>query len=302
MDINILRTFVAIIDESSFAAAARRMGISRSLASKHISDLEAELGASLLTRTTRAVRPTAVGLQYSHQIRAVLDQLDAANEEVRASSAMPSGALKIGAPIAYALRILQPHILDFMNAFPGVQLEIVLDDGTSDLIGEGFDAIIRIGPLADSTLRARRIHAANIILVASPEYIAANGVPQTPADLLNHSTLHYTNLRGPDTWPLRRNGEVIYQKVQPVLSSNNTDLLHSMARAGKGIVLVPELIVADDIAAGQLIPVMCDYLMPDIPINLIHPPGRLMTGALRSFLDFFSRLDLARPTDHCSGG
>lgn len=301
MDTNILRTFICIIDEGSFAAAARRMGISRSLASKYIADLEADLRANLLTRTTRAVRPTAVGLQYSHRIRAVLDQLDAANEEVRATTGQPSGTLKIGAPIAYAMKVLQPHILGFMETYPDVQLEIILDDGTSNLIGDGFDAVIRIGTMADSTLHARRMHEAKIILVASPDYIAARGIPEIPNDLLKHSTLHYTNLRGPETWPLHRDGEVIYQKVQPVLSSNNPDLLHSMARSGKGIVLVPELIVSEDIAEGRLVPIMCDYVLPEIPINLVYPPGRLMTGALRSFLDYFGRLDLDPPASHCDG-
>ena len=159
MDINVFRTFVSVIDEGSFSAAAQRMGISRSLCSKHVADLEAEVGVRLLTRTTRKVTPTAVGLSYCQALRDVLARLDEATEAVKASSLTLSGSLKIGSPILYTLKVLQPHLLDFMERHRDVHLQIVLDDGTNDIVAEGFDAVIRIGNLKDSTLHARRLHA-----------------------------------------------------------------------------------------------------------------------------------------------
>lgn len=292
MDINVFRTFVSVIDEGSFSAAAQRMGISRSLCSKHVADLEAEVGVRLLTRTTRKVTPTAVGLSYCQALRDVLARLDEATEAVKASSLTLSGSLKIGSPILYTLKVLQPHLLDFMERHRDVHLQIVLDDGTNDIVAEGFDAVIRIGNLKDSTLHARRLHAVRIMLVASPDYLARNGRPEVPADLLRHDCLHYTNLPGNLTWPLRRGSRTIRQPVRPVFFSNNTELLHSMALNGRGLALLPEFVVRDGIETGRLEVVMGEYALPDLPVNLIYPSGKLMTGAMRSFLDFAVKLRL----------
>lgn len=292
MDISVFRTFVSVIDEGSFSGAALRMGISRSLCSKHVADLEADLGVRLLTRTTRKVTPTATGLSYCQALRDVLARLDEATEAVKATSGHLSGSLKIGSPIFYTLKVLQPHLLDFMGRYRDVQLQIVLDDGANDIIGDGFDAVIRIGNLKDSTLHARRLHAVRIMLVAAPDYLARNGRPEKPADLLRHDCLHYTNLPGNLTWPLRRGTRTIRQPVRPIFFSNNTEMLHSMALNGKGLALLPEFVVRDGIAAGQLEVVMCEYALPDLPVNLVYPSGKLMTGAMRSFLDFATKLRL----------
>lgn len=293
MDTTILRTFISILDEGSFSSAARRMGISRSMCSKYISDLEQDLGARLLTRTTRAVRPTALGLEYSNRVREVLRHLDNANEMVRNASGHPAGPLKIGAPASYTHKILLPHVMRFMDEHPDIQLEMALDDGKSDLIGEGYDAVIRIGHLDDSTLHARKLNEATIFLVASPDYLKKNGFPEEPSDLTHHDCLHYTNLRGAGTWPLRDGNKTIYQKVQPFFSSNNTDLLHSLAVSGRGIALLPGFTISDDMSAGKLVPLMTNYALPDIPVNLVYPSGKLMTAAMRSFLDFITRIDIS---------
>lgn len=162
MDISVFRTFVSVVDEGSFSTAALRMGISRSLCSKHVADLEAHLGVRLLTRTTRKVTPTPMGLSYSRDLREVLARLDAATELVKAASGNLSGTLKIGSPIFYTLKVLQPHLLDFMERHRDVQLQIVLDDGASDIIGDGFDAVIRIGNLKDFDLvRAQAAHGSH---------------------------------------------------------------------------------------------------------------------------------------------
>lgn len=292
MDTTILRTFISILDEGSFSAAARRMGISRSLCSKYISDLEADLGARLLTRTTRALRPTALGIEYAQHIREVLNRLDNANEMVRSASGHPAGALKIGAPSAYVHKVFHPHILRFMDDHPDIQMEMVLDDGVTNLVAGGFDAMIRIGILGDSTLHARKLHEAAILLVASPDYLERQGVPGCPADLSQHSCLHYTNLRGSGTWPMRCGEQTFHQKVQPVFSTNNTELLQSLAVSGKGIALLPRFIVAEDLEAGRLVQLLTNFTQPDIPVNLVYPTGKLMTAAMRSFLDFTSHLRL----------
>lgn len=149
MDISVLRTFLFVVEEGSFAAAARRMGISRSLCSKNVADLEADLGARLLTRTTRKVTLTAIGQDFHPRLKDLLERLDAAKEAVRTALDTPTGELKIGSPILYTLKVFQPQLLTFMERFPDIRLQILLDDGASDLVGEGFDAVIRIGNLKD---------------------------------------------------------------------------------------------------------------------------------------------------------
>ncbi|MEH6786179.1 MAG: LysR family transcriptional regulator [Paracoccus sp. (in: a-proteobacteria)] len=292
MDIAILRTFVAIIDEGSFAAAARRMSISKSLCSKHVSDLEADLGARLLHRTTRSVTPTAAGQCYANRVRDVLARLDEASEAVRALSDHPVGPVKIGSPIVYTLNVLRPHLLRFIESNPHVQLEVMLDDGRSDIIAGGFDAVIRIGHLPDSALTARKLHEARIVMVASPGYVAEHGAPEVPADLTRHRCLHYSNLPGSGTWPLQQGKVLIHQRVRIAFASNNSELLRMMAIEGRGIALLPLFALGDELETGALVPLMPDHALPDVPVSLVYPSRRLLTAAMRSFLDFTASLRL----------
>ncbi len=293
METAVLRTFLHIVDAGSFAEAARRMGISKSLCSKYISDLEESLGARLLTRSTRSVKPTAVGLDYSTRVREILSQLDAATEAVRTISAQPSGPLKIGAPIFYTLRVLQPHMLRFIEQHPEIQLEAVLDDERADLVGDSFDAVIRIGDLDDSGLFARHLHDVRLMLVASPGYLAEHGVPAKPADLSDHRSIYYTNLRGSGTWPFRRGNEVIHQKIVPVFQTNNGEMVRAAAMDGKGIAMMPLFMIDDELRDGRLVPILTDFFLPEVPVNLIYPSRRHMTAALRAFMEFMAGLKLA---------
>ncbi|WP_304617146.1 LysR family transcriptional regulator [Paracoccus sp. (in: a-proteobacteria)] len=299
MDIKALRAFVAIVEEGSFTAAARRLRLSKAMCSKLISDLEADLGARLLMRTTRAVKPNAAGTAFYAEIADILARLDAAAEGVRASTQRPSGPLKLSAPVQYMLNVFQPHLLRFMREFPEIRLETVLDDSRSDLVRDGFDAIIRIGPLDDSALHARRLHDVPTLMVASPAYIREHGAPAHPAELRDHACLHYSNLRGSNTWPLSINGEVSYHKINPIFSSNNTELLRLMALNGQGVALTPRFHVEDDLRQGLLLPVMPDYEFPRVPVNVLYSSRKNVSAALAAFLDFIGdlRLDADAPPD-----
>lgn len=286
MDTAVLQTYLHIVEEGSFAAAARRMGISRSLTSKYISDLESDLGARLLTRSTRAVRPTDVGLDYYAQIKDVLSRLEAANEAVRHISGFARGRLRIAAPNSYTLKVLQRQLMQFVEDFPEVQLDLVLDDGNSGLVSEGFDAVIRVGDLEDSALLARKLHEVRVLVVASPEYLATFGVPQKPADLLNHRCLYYTNVKGAGTWPFQHGAEVLHQKIHPFFSSNSGDMIRAAALEGKGIAMGVDFMVDEDLLAGRLVQVLAEFTLPNLPVHLIYPSSRNMTAALRAFMDF----------------
>lgn len=292
MDIAALRTFLCILDEGSFAAAARHLSISKSQCSKHISALESDLGARLLTRTTRAVTPTTIGAAYGDRVRRIIEQLDAAGEAVKAASDRPSGKLKIGSPIFYTLDVLQPHLIRFMDTHPEIHLELILDDNRVDLIAGGFDAVIRIGRLEDSGTHARKLQDTRFYLVASPEYIATHGQPTEPAQLMAHRCLHYANMRGAGTWPFLNGPDTIHQRVQIEFSTNNPEMIKSLALSGKGVALMPHFEIAEALADGRLIVLMPDYSLPTLPVNLIYPTRRLMTAALRSFIDFIGSLKL----------
>ena len=286
MDTAVLQTYVHIVDEGSFAAAARRMGISKSLSSKYISDLEASLGARLLTRSTRSVRPTEVGIDYYRQVKEVLTRLEVANETVRQVSQHPSGRLRIASPISYTLKVLQPQMMNFVETYPDVQLDLVLNDSTNDLVGDGFDAVIRVGELEDSSLYARKLHAVKVLTVASPSYLEIFGTPEKPADLVNHRSLYYTNIKGAETWPFRHNDEIIYQKIYPFFSSNNGEMIRAAALDGKGIAMGVDFLVDEDLQSGRLVQVLPEFSLPDLPVHLIYPSTRNMTAALRAFMDF----------------
>lgn len=291
MDTAVLRTYVHIIEEGSFAGAARRMGVSRSLVSKYVSDLEARLGAQLLTRSTRSLSPTELGRSYFEQVREILQHLDDADDSVRQGVGMVAGKLRIGAPVTFTLQVLNPHVMRFMEAYPDVRLDLSLDDGCVDPVAAGFDATIRVGVLDDSSMRARHLCEVDTVLVASPEYLAEHGTPTEPADLSAHRILYYTNTKSAGTWPFRRGNEVIHQKVTPAFSTNNGDMIRTAALDGQGVALTVGFQVAADLAAGRLVPILTNYGLPELPVSVIWPSSRNMGAALRAFVDFLGQSD-----------
>ncbi|MBT9384333.1 LysR family transcriptional regulator [Pseudooceanicola sp. CBS1P-1] len=286
MDTIALRTYALIVEEGSFSAAADRLGISRSMCSKHINDIEANLGARLLTRTTRSVKPTGIGLDYYAKVRKILDLLDEANESVKTETNTAAGRLKIGAPVSYTLSILRPHLVRFMRDYPAIQLEVSLDDKLHDMISEGYDAVIRVGELEDTSMHARQFHHVSTHVVASPGYLEENGTPEVPSDLSHHRTLYYANMRGAGTWPFKRGEELFYQKIHPVFSANNGELIATAALDGLGIAFLPDFLVREHIQEGRLKALLCEYSLPDIPISVVYPSRRNASAALKAFIDF----------------
>ncbi len=291
MDTNILKAYTLIVEEGTFSAAARRLGISKSMCSKYISDLEEQLGARLLTRSTRSVKPTAIGVEYYHKARRILDLLEEANESAKTESASTTGRLRIGSPVSYSLRALQPHILQFIERYPGIQLESILDDSKSDLIADGFDAVIRIGDLDETSMVARRVHSVKSMVVAAPAYLQRHGTPDQPSDLAAHRVLHYTNLGGAATWPFQKDDELVWQKVHPRFASNNGEIIRAAALAGHGIAYLPEFLIRDDLTAGSLVPLMTGFTRPDVPISIVYPSRKNASAALKAFLEFAPQIE-----------
>jgi len=282
-----IRVFVAVAEQGSFAAAAEHLGLSRTAASKHVQDLEARLGVTLLNRTTRSVSLTQAGAAYFERAQRILDELETADSEASLQTRTPRGRLRVSVPVSFGVRHLAPPLKDFMEAFPEVQLDIVANDRQVNLVDEGFDLAIRIGQLADSSLIARRIATTRLILCASPRYLGAHARPIHPRDLSEHVCLGYPYWSGQDAWTFHgRDGETYKVPVKNQLWSNNGDLLLNAAISGLGIIRQPDFIVHDAIARGELAQLLPELRAPEIGIHVVYPPAPVMPLRVRVFIDY----------------
>src|SRR6188472_2758615 len=195
--------FVHVVDHGGFTDAARKMGLSKSAVSKHVSALEGRLAVRLLNRTTRRVSPTEVGLAYYDRARSVLAEASEADSMVTAMQATPRGSLRVSAPINFGIKQISPAVARFLSDYPEVDIHMVLEDRYVEVLAEDFDVAIRIGNLADSSLKAKKLAMARSILAASPAYLAEMGRPETIDDLGRHRLLHYSHLSSGNFWRLR---------------------------------------------------------------------------------------------------
>jgi DNA-binding transcriptional LysR family regulator len=284
-----MEAFVTIVDQGGFTDAARKLGVSKSAVSKHISALEARLGARLLNRTTRRISPTEIGLAYYDRAKTVLSSASEADEMVSAMQTSPRGELRVSAPVSFGTTHLAPATADFLTMFPDVSVNMVFDDRFVELVAEGFDMAIRIGHLADSSLRARKLAEARIFMLASPGYLDRAGVPKRPEDLAEHSLLHYSNMSNGNAWKVRlKSGEERMIRGTGRFTANNGEALMKAAEAGVGIVVIPSFIAAKALAAGTVVPVMPEIELDRLGIYAVHPPGRFAPPKVRAYIDFLA--------------
>ncbi|MTW10918.1 LysR family transcriptional regulator [Pseudoduganella eburnea] len=280
-----MEVFVAAVDSGSFTSAAERFGISAVMVGKHVRELEQRLGAALLTRTTRRQSLTEIGRQYAEQCRAILAQIDAAERGAESLRLAPRGVLKVSCAVSFGMEWLAPMIADYLEQYPEVSIDLNLNDRMIDMVEEGFDVAVRIGPLEDSSLVARPLGPYGVVICGSPDYLARRGVPRVPADLAQHECLEFSGWVPQARWRLK--GEKDARNV-PLsrLRANNSYALKQAALAGFGLVMQAEVILAQDIAAGRLVRVLDDYLPLPRPMHLLYPRSRQPTPKLTSFIDF----------------
>ncbi len=281
-----MQLFVHVVDAGSFTAGAEQMGISRALASKLIQALEDSLGVRLLNRTTRRISLTDPGKNYYERVNSVLESLAEAEAEAAELQIEPRGRMRVSAPISFAVRHLAPALAEFQRRFPRVELELGLNDRLVDIVDEGFDLAIRISRLADSSLVARRIAPASLVLVAAPAYLARAGTPTEPAQIAAHNTLVYTLSSKRDEWTFRRNGETRSVKLDGNLHVNNGDFVCAAAIEGCGIAMLPTFIVFDALQRGELVPLLADWDVPPIGIHAVYPQTRALPAKTRVLIDF----------------
>lgn len=284
------RMFVAVLDAGSFAAAARRLGTSSGQASKLVSALETELGVQLIKRTTRALSPTEVGQAYYERMKALLDEFDGLDASVRNASGAPSGRLRLTAPVSFGTHCLTAALLDFIDAFPEIQLDVSFSDRVVDLVEEGFDIAVRIGKPVDSSLIARRLCDARVVTIASPVYIDRKGMPEAPEDLGGHDCIVDTNFRDPHRWSFMRPGteDRISVTITGRMQFSNGEACLMAAKAGFGIARVPSFIAGPSVRNGDVQTLFSDMEDAPLSINAVYPPARHLALKVRTLVDFLA--------------
>jgi DNA-binding transcriptional LysR family regulator len=281
-----MNAFTKVVATRSYAEAGRRLGLTRSAISKAVSELERSLGARLLDRTTRRVSPTEAGLAYYERCVAILAQVEETEIQISRLHDEPKGVLKINAPMSFGMLYLGAAVADFMARHGGLNVELTLDDRFIDPLAEGVDVTLRIGALADSSLIARRLAPARLVLVASPDYLARHGAPQSLADLARHRCLHYGHASASTRWPLTENGKPVSVPVTAALCSNNGDVLRVAALKGNGITPLPTFMVGPDIKAGRLAVVLPEHQPATLGLFALYAPNRYLAAKTRVFIDF----------------
>ncbi|HAW46083.1 MAG TPA: LysR family transcriptional regulator [Roseovarius sp.] len=282
-----MEAFATVVDQGGFTDAARKMGISKSAVSKHVSSLEARLGARLLNRTTRRVSPTEIGLAYYDRALRVLNDAGEADALVSSMQSDPSGLLRISVATDFGVNHLSPVLGQFLEDFPDITVNMVLNNRYVELISEGFDMAVRIGDLEDSTLRARKLSETTRRMIASPAYFKKYGRPQKIDDLNEHKLLHYSSQGGNAVWKLTApSGEKRQVRTAGGLSVNDGQSLLNAAISGLGIAYLPSFLYARALAEGQVEDAMPDLPMETQGIYAVYPPGRFTQPKVRAFIDF----------------
>ncbi|MBD9391575.1 LysR family transcriptional regulator [Acidovorax sp. ACV01] len=280
-----MRVYVLAVEKGSLTAAALASGISATMAGNHLRTLEKRLGAQLLHRTTRRQHLTAFGDEYYARCKEILRLVAETDALAQNLQLAPAGQLRISAPVTFGTEALMPVLSTYLDRYPDVSVDLVLNDRVVDLLEEGFEAAVRIGPLPDSALIARPLSPYQLMVCASPAYLARRGTPQKPADLSSHECVAFSPAVLTE-WKLTGDEGVCRVPVSGRLQVNNGQALRVAALHGLGIVLQPSFQLAGDVRAGRLVQLFPGYDLPSRPMHVVYPPDRYRSPKLRSFVDF----------------
>lgn len=281
-----LRVFIAVAEAKGFAKAATVLHSSPPAVTRAVAALEDRLGVRLFDRTTRTVHLTEPGARFLEDARRVLGDLDTAEQDVRGEARSASGQLTITASVAFGRDVLRPVVADFVEAHPLVNVSMLLFDRVVDLVDEGFDLAVRIAHLPDSALVSTHIGDVRRMLVASPDYLKKRGAPRKPADLKTHSVISHTTLLPGREWRYMSDGKAARMALQPSIETNDAHANIALAESGKGITLALSYMVAEQLKASKLVPVLDSCSPPAIPVHLIYAQRRIIAPKVRAFIDF----------------
>lgn len=282
-----MEVFVQVARSGSFAAAAKALRQTPSAVSRAVARIEARLGTRLIQRTTRSFRLTDEGETYLLRAGDVLAEVEAIESSLDRGAGEPSGRLRVNASVAFGLQVMVPLLPDYLAAHRRMSLDLTLTDDVVDLVESRADVAIRIGPLRDTRLRAKRLGASRMMVVASPAYLACHGAPQHPDELDGHGCLNFSFRRSLDSWPFRIDGVVVQRPIVGRFYGNSGTVVHRMALGGAGLARLARFHVGPDVEAGRLVPVLEPFNPGDAEdIHALYAGSERLSPRLRSFLDF----------------
>lgn len=286
-----MRVFAAVAREGGFSAASRSLGMPLPTVSRKVAELEEQLGAKLLLRSTRIVTLTDSGKNYYAACRRILDDVRDANEEVSGEYRSPKGELAVTASVGFGRRHLQPVVHEFLAAYPEIDVSLVMVDRIVDLVEDHIDCAVRIGQLPDSALIAKPLGSIQTMVVASPQYLARAGIPEHPRELVRHQCISWTTLGPYRAWEFCLSADSAPNAVEmlPIgvrLSTTSPDSAIFAAVEGIGLLQATSYQVEEHLRSGELIPVLREFEVGSMPVSLVYPSQRILSLKLRAFLDF----------------
>jgi len=287
-----MRIFVRVVKAGNFSAVARELSTTQPTISKKITHLEKELGVKLLRRSSREQELTEAGRAYFQRCQRILDEIDEAESIVRQQTVAPQGTLRITTPVDFSHSILAPLLRDFLQLYPDIYVDLILDNREIDLVAEGVDVAIRVGELKDSALFAKPVAESYFCMVASPAYLEQHGTPASPEDLKHHNCISYSLRR---VWEIVKNEESISLPVSSNMRCNNGDMILESVLIGSGLAILPYWLVYKKLNAGTLKQIMPQATPGFVPISAVYLDKKYLPLKVQSFIDFFSQWSKAHP-------
>jgi DNA-binding transcriptional LysR family regulator len=295
VDLNDVALFVRVVDLGAFAKVARKLGVPTSTVSRAVARLEGSVGAALVQRTSRSLRPTSEGRAFYAQVAPAVVAVRDAARGIEASDRAPRGKLRVTAPNDIGAAFLPDVIVAFTERYPLVEVELLLTARIVNLVEEGVDVGVRAGHLPDSTLVTRRLGEMRAALYAAPSYLVARGAPGTVAELSEHACILFRPSRGEATWKIRGPEGEVAQRVRGRIGADDFLFVRAAVIGGAGIALLPRVLAEPAVADGTLVRVLPEHATVGAPLQLVHPPARVLATKIAAFRDFaveaFARLD-----------
>lgn len=288
INLNRLAAFAAVVEAGSFTAAADQIGLTKAMVSQHVSRLEAELGVTLLARTTRRVTLTEAGASFYSDCTRALQEMDAAIARVGVGADVPAGMLRITASEDYGAAVVVPTLAAFMEKYPALRVDLVATDQVVDLVAGRFDLAIRTGWVREQGLRATQLGSFEQVVVASPAYLKKFGTPKRPEDLAAHRWIALNILRTPLTWTFTaKNGKTQSVRVSAAAGTTTAASLRGFLLAGTGISVLPDYMTGPDLRSGRLVALLPGWTLPTAGVHAVYPNVRYTSAKVRAFVDFF---------------
>ena len=285
-----METFVSVIEAGSFSGGARRLNVGQPAVSKSIAQLEERLGVRLVMRSTRGLTPTEAGQQYYQRAKRAIEEIDEAELVARGAGAGLSGRLRVCAAVTFARLHIVPKMKTFLARHPELNVDVVLDDRTIDLLEQGVDVAFRMGALDDSSMTARKIALSPRFVIGTPAYFDEAGVPSTPADLASHQAIVYEQRGGGTAWSFRRGSAETEVAVSGRMRVTAAEGVRAAVLADMGVAVASEWMFAPELASGAVRAVLTEWTLPAIELWAVFPTGRMASAKARAFTAFIEEV------------